>query len=96
KWQPLKKKELDCSYRLENLSRFRLNVFFDRGKIACVMRALSSKLPNFSAFGLPESLQQLLNDPHGLMLVTAPTGLGKTTTLANSIDWINANHSHDC
>jgi len=88
------KKELDCSYGLENVARFRLNIFFDRGKIACVMRALSSKIPNFSALGLPESLQQLLNRPRGLMLVTGPTGSGKTTTLASSIDWINANHSH--
>ena len=58
------------------------------------MRALSSKIPNFSVLGLPENLQQLLNRPRGLMLVTGPTGSGKTTTLASSIDWINANHSH--
>ena len=88
------KKELDCSYGLENVARFRLNIFYDRGKIACVMRALNNKIPNFSALGLPDSLQQLLTRPRGLMLVTGPTGSGKTTTLASSIDWINTNQSH--
>ena len=58
KMSAFKEKELDCSYGLENVARFRLNVFFDRGKIACVMRALSSKIPNFSVLGL-SSLQQL-------------------------------------
>ena len=87
-------KELDCSYSLEGVARFRLNLFIDRGRLSCVMRALSTKIPQFSDIGLPNSVQQLLNRPRGLMLVTGPTGSGKTTTLASSIDWINANHSH--
>ena len=87
-------KELDCSYGLEGIARFRLNVFMDRGKISCVMRALNTNIPDFSGIGLPDSVQQLLNRPRGLMLVTGPTGSGKTTTLASSIDWINSNHSH--
>ncbi len=87
-------KELDCSYGLEGIARFRINVFLDRGKISCVMRALSTNIPSFSKIGLPESVQQLLNRPRGLMLVTGPTGSGKTTTLASSIDWINANQAH--
>ena len=87
-------KELDCSYGLEGIARFRLNVFMDRGKISCVMRALNTNIPDFSAIGLPDSVQQLLNRPRGLMLVTGPTGSGKTTTLASSIDWINSNQSH--
>lgn len=87
-------KELDCSYGLEGVARFRLNIFLDRGRISCVMRALSTNIPSFSAIGLPESVQQLLNRPRGLMLVTGPTGSGKTTTLASSIDWINSNHAH--
>ena len=89
-----KEKELDCSYGLKGIARFRLNVFMDRGKISCVMRALNTNIPNFSKIGLPDSVQQLLNRPRGLMLVTGPTGSGKTTTLASSIDWINSNHSH--
>ena len=87
-------KELDCSYGLEGVARFRLNIFMDRGKISCVMRALNTNIPDFSGIGLPDSVQQLLNRPRGLMLVTGPTGSGKTTTLASSIDWINSNHSH--
>ena len=88
------KKELDCSYSLEGVARFRLNLFIERGRLSCVMRALSTKIPKFGEIGLPNSVQQLLNRPRGLMLVTGPTGSGKTTTLASSIDWINANHSH--
>ena len=88
------KKELDCSYSLDGVARFRLNLFIERGRLSCVMRALSTKIPQFSEIGLPNSVQQLLNRPRGLMLVTGPTGSGKTTTLASSIDWINANHSH--
>ena len=87
-------KELDCSYGLEGVARFRLNIFFDRGKISCVMRALSTNIPSFSQIGLPDSVQQLLQRPRGLMLVTGPTGSGKTTTLASSIDWINSNNAH--
>ncbi len=88
-----KEKELDCSYGLEGIARFRLNIFYDRGRISCVMRALSTNIPNFSEIGLPDSVQQLLKRPRGLMLVTGPTGSGKTTTLASSIDWINTNNS---
>ena len=87
-------KELDCSYSLENVARFRINVFYDRGRISAVMRALSSSIPTFNQLGLPSSVQQLLNRPRGLMLVTGPTGSGKTTTLASSIDWINENKPH--
>ena len=87
-------KELDCSYSLEKVARFRINVFYDRGRISAVMRALSSNIPTFNQLGLPSSVQQLLNRPRGLMLVTGPTGSGKTTTLASSIDWINENKPH--
>ena len=58
------------------------------------MRALNTDIPSFSQIGLPDSVQQLLQRPRGLMLVTGPTGSGKTTTLASSIDWINANNAH--
>ncbi len=87
-------KELDCSYGLQGVARFRLNIFYDRGHLSCVMRALSTDIPSFSFIGLPDSVQQLLNRPRGLMLVTGPTGSGKTTTLASSIDWINDNFTH--
>ena len=87
-------KELDCSYGLEGIARFRMNIFLDRGKISCVMRALNTEIPSFSQIGLPDSVQQLLSRPRGLMLVTGPTGSGKTTTLASGIDWINSNFAH--
>ena len=87
-------KELDCSYGLEGIARFRINIFLDRGKISCVMRALNTEIPSFSKIGIPDSVQQLLSRPRGLMLVTGPTGSGKTTTLASGIDWINTSFSH--
>ena len=86
--------ELDCSYSLEGVARFRMNLFMERGRVSCVMRALSTKIPRFTDIGLPSSVQQMLNRPRGLMLVTGPTGSGKTTTLASSIDWINSSHAH--
>ena len=86
-------KELDLSYSLDDIARFRINLFFERGKLACVMRALNSSIPTFSEIGIPESVQQLLNRPRGLILVTGPTGCGKTTTVASAIDWINENHA---
>tara|TARA_Y100001968_G_scaffold325686_1_gene367384 strand:+ start:75 stop:1160 length:1086 start_codon:yes stop_codon:yes gene_type:complete len=89
-----KDKELDCSYGLQGIARFRINIFLDRGKVSCVMRALNTSIPTFSKIGLPDSVQQLLSRPRGLMLVTGPTGSGKTTTLASSIDWINSNFAH--
>ncbi len=89
-----KEKELDCSYGLEGIARFRINIFLDRGNISCVMRALNTEIPSFSKIGIPDSVQQLLGRPRGLMLVTGPTGSGKTTTLASGIDWINTNFAH--
>ena len=89
-----KEKELDCSYGIKDVARFRINIFCNRGLISCVMRALSTNIPLFEDIGLPNSVQQLLNRPRGLILVTGPTGSGKTTTLASSIDWINNNFAH--
>tara|TARA_B100000700_G_C14990834_1_gene831229 strand:- start:727 stop:1803 length:1077 start_codon:yes stop_codon:yes gene_type:complete len=88
-----KDKDLDCSYSLDNVARFRVNLFLERGRLSCVMRALNNKIPTFSDIGLPENVQQLLIRPRGLMLVTGPTGSGKTTTLASALDWINMNQS---
>ena len=86
-------KDLDCSFGLDGIARFRINLFFERGKISCVMRALNNNIPSFSNIGLPESVQQLLNRPRGLVLVPGPTGCGKTTTLASGLNWINTNQS---
>jgi twitching motility protein PilT len=71
--------ELDCSYGVKGLARFRVNVYKDRG----------SKIPNFDKLGLPDVVREMSEKPRGLILVTGPTGSGKTTTLAAMIDLIN-------
>ncbi|HEY9645209.1 MAG TPA: type IV pilus twitching motility protein PilT [Chroococcidiopsis sp.] len=81
--------ELDCSYGVKGLARFRVNVYKDRGTYAACLRALSSKIPSFDKLGLPEVVREMAEKPRGLILVTGPTGSGKTTTLAAMIDLIN-------
>ncbi|MCY7393815.1 MAG: Flp pilus assembly complex ATPase component TadA, partial [Leptolyngbyaceae cyanobacterium CAN_BIN12] len=81
--------ELDCSYGVRGLARFRVNVYKDRGTYAACLRALSSKIPNFDKLGLPDVVREMAEKPRGLILVTGPTGSGKTTTLAAMIDLIN-------
>lgn len=81
--------ELDCSYGVRGLARFRVNVYKDRGTYAACLRALSSKIPNFDKLGLPDVVREMSEKPRGMILVTGPTGSGKTTTLAAMIDLIN-------
>jgi twitching motility protein PilT len=81
--------ELDCSYGVKGLARFRVNVYKDRGTYAACLRALSSKIPSFEKLGLPDVVREMSEKPRGLILVTGPTGSGKTTTLAAMIDLIN-------
>lgn len=81
--------ELDCSYGVKGLARFRVNVYKDRGTYAACLRALSSKIPSFETLGLPDVVREMAEKPRGLILVTGPTGSGKTTTLAAMIDLIN-------
>lgn len=81
--------ELDCSYGVKGLARFRVNVYKDRGTYAACLRALSSKIPDMSLLGLPPIVQELSEKPRGLILVTGPTGSGKSTTLASMINNIN-------
>jgi twitching motility protein PilT len=75
-------------------NRFRVSVFRQRGRYSAVLRLIPRKLLSFEQIGLPESVKPLLKKPRGLILVTGPTGSGKTTTLATMIDWINQND--DC
>ena len=70
-------------------NRFRVSVMRQRGRVSAVLRLIPSKLLTFEEIGLPESIKPLLRKPRGLILVTGPTGSGKTTTLATMIDWIN-------
>ncbi|MCC7015371.1 MAG: type IV pilus twitching motility protein PilT [Planctomycetes bacterium] len=75
-------------------NRFRTSVFRQRGRLSAVLRLIPNKLLSFDQIGLPEGCKDLLRRPRGLVLVTGPTGSGKTTTLATMIDWINQNR--DC
>ena len=81
--------ELDCSYGLRGLARFRINVFSQRGTYAASMRALNSKVPTPQELGLPPVVVDITKRPSGLVLVTGPTGSGKSTTLASLLDHIN-------
>lgn len=85
--------ELDCSYGVIGLGRFRVNVYKDKGSYAAALRTIASKIPRFEELGLPGVVKELIKKPRGLVLVTGPTGSGKSTTLASMIDMINTNQS---
>ena len=82
-------RQLDLSYGVPGLARFRINVFMQRQALAAVFRVIPEKLKSLEELGLPDSLRQLTKLPRGLVLVTGPTGSGKSTTLASMIDEIN-------
>ncbi len=81
--------ELDFSHSIPGVARYRGNVMIQRGSIAVVFRAVPFEIPEFKNLGLPEELLKLCNLKRGLVLVTGPTGSGKSTTLASIIDIIN-------
>ena len=81
--------ELDCSYGIKGLARFRVNVYKDRGTYAACLRALASKIPSMQTLNLPHIVREISEKPRGLVLVTGPTGSGKSTTLASMINNIN-------
>jgi twitching motility protein PilT len=81
--------ELDLSFGVRGLSRFRANVFMQRGAVAGAFRAIPYKIKTFEELGLPKVITDLTKKPRGLILVTGPTGSGKSTTLATIIDKIN-------
>lgn len=85
--------ELDCSYSVRDLSRFRLNVYRDKGTVASAFRTIPVKIPTLKDLGLPRVLETLTHKPRGLVLVTGPTGSGKSTTLAAMIGQINSEQS---
>ncbi len=87
--------ELDLSFGVKGLARFRANVFMQRGAVGAVYRAIPFKIMSFEELQLPQVVAQIADKPRGLILVTGPTGSGKSTTLATIIDKINteqANH----
>ncbi len=87
--------ELDFSFGLKGLSRFRGNIFMQRGAVAAAIRTIPFKILTFEELGLPPVAIDLVKRPRGLVLVTGPTGSGKSTTLAAMIDKINSErHEH--
>src|SRR3954468_10480241 len=81
--------ELDFSFGLKGMSRFRANLFNQKGAVGAVFRAIPYEIKTFDALGLPPIVSDLCKKPRGLILVTGPTGSGKSTTLASMIDKIN-------
>ena len=87
--------ELDFSFGVKGLSRFRANIFNQRGAVGAVFRAIPYEIRTFEDLGLPPVVKELCNKPRGLVLVTGPTGSGKSTTLAAMIDKVNRErHEH--
>jgi twitching motility protein PilT len=84
----------DVSYSLPGASRFRVNVFMQRGSCAVVMRVIPSRVPSFEELNLPSELQKIVGLRNGIVLVTGPTGSGKSSTLAAVIDHINKQQSY--
>ncbi len=86
-------KELDTSHAVPSCGRFRVNVFYQRDSIGAVMRSIPYEIVPLDRLGLPDSVRQFAEMPRGLVLVTGPTGSGKSTTLASIIDIINTTKS---
>ncbi len=87
--------ELDLSFGVKGLSRFRSNIFMQRGAVAGAFQTIPFKILTFAELGLPPIVAELAKKPRGLVLVTGPTGSGKSTTLASMIDKINTErHEH--
>src|SRR5213596_3357054 len=81
--------ELDLSFGIQGLARFRCNVYRQRGAVGAAVRVIPYKIRSFDELGLPKVVQELADRPKGLVLVTGPTGSGKSTTLAAMVDKIN-------
>ncbi len=86
-----KEGQVDFSWSIPQLNRYRVNVYRQRGSCGAALRMISTKIPTFEEIGLPEIFKQLALKPRGLVLVTGPTGSGKSTTLAAMVGHINNN-----
>ncbi|MGH2710928.1 MAG: type IV pilus twitching motility protein PilT [Actinomycetota bacterium] len=83
--------EADVGYTLPGVGRFRVNVFRQRGNVSLAIRRVRSDIPTYEELHLPKAVGLMAAEPRGLILITGPTGTGKTTTIASMIGWINAN-----
>jgi twitching motility protein PilT len=86
------KKEFDFSFGIANLARFRANVYLQRGCVSLAIRLIPFEIQSLESLGLPNIVGELTDKPSGLVLVTGPTGSGKSTTLAAMVDKINSQH----
>lgn len=86
--------ELDFGYGVKGLARFRFNVYMQRGSVAAALRAIPTKIPSFEDLGLPVVIREIAKRSSGLILVTGPTGSGKSTTIATMIDDINMSRTN--
>lgn len=91
KEQFLADSDTDFAYSLPDVARFRINLFRDHNGICAVLRVIPSRILTFEQLGLPEGVRRMCDVPKGLVLVTGPTGSGKSTTLAAMVDYINRN-----
>jgi len=90
-----KKNEIDMSYGLSDIGRFRCNAFIQRGTVGLVFRVIPAKILDIEELNLPAVIKKIALEPRGLILVTGTTGSGKTTTLASIIEYINANRTYN-
>ena len=88
-----KKLELDFSFGVKQLARFRANVFYSKGSVSASFRLVPSLVPDFKSLNLPSILLQMSDVSNGLILITGPTGSGKSTTLASLLDRLNVNEA---
>lgn len=86
--------ELDCSHGVRGFGRFRVNVFRQRGVVGATLRSIPSSIPSRQELHLPKVIEDMVNRPHGLILVTGATGQGKSTTLACMLDLINSENNY--
>jgi len=86
-----KDKELDFSFAMPGMDRFRVNVHLQKGCVEAALRRVPAKIPSIDDLGLPDVVYDFISRPNGLVLVTGPTGTGKSTSLASMVDYINSN-----
>ena len=84
----------DLSYTLEKAGRFRVNLFHQRGSIALVMRIIPTQVPTVETLGLPDVARKIIHEPNGIVLVTGPTGCGKSSTMAALIDMMSRQYAY--
>lgn len=85
--------DVDCSYGVDGVGRFRVNVYKDRLGYSAALRTITETIPPLEELGLPDTAKDVAKLPRGLVLVTGPTGSGKSTTLAAMVDWVNSHRA---